>query len=191
MNTQIEKIFDLAEELNLVNKTFITADGRDGETGIDGWLYLPETTVFREGNKVARVFVSNFFGNLIEFTDGTSLDVSEENSFDKAVSKIKATAGNIPDNSPLTFKEKHPEEMFDVDGLPVDDAMISIINMVGDKFETFFDVTDCVDGWAIVEIKDDNNIVPIEVDDTSIKLDDKELTAIELVNHLSKIFKER
>jgi hypothetical protein len=187
----IEKIFDLAEELNLVNKTFTTADGREGETGIDGWLYLPETTVFREGNKVARVFVSNFFGNLIEFTDGTSLDVSEENSFDKAVSKIKATAGNIPDNSPLTFKEKHPEEMFDVDGLPVDDAMISIINMVGDNFEVFFDVPDCVDGWAIVEIKDDNNIVPVEVDDTSIKLDDEEITAVELVHHLSKIFKER
>lgn len=75
---EIERIFDLAEELNLVNKTFITPDGQDGETGVDGWLYLPGTTTFRKENKVARVFVSNFFGNLIEFTDGTSLDVSEE-----------------------------------------------------------------------------------------------------------------
>lgn len=187
----IEKIFDLAEELNLVNKTFTTADGRDGETGIDGWLYLPETTVFREGNKVARVFVSNFFGNLIEFTDGESLDVNKKSDFAKAIAKIKKISQNSPDNSELTFEEKHPNETFDVDGLPVDDAMISIINMVGDNFEVFFDVPDCVDGWAIVEIKDDNNIVPVEVDDTSIKLDDEEITAVELVHHLSKIFKER
>lgn len=189
--TNIEKIFDLAEELNLVDKTFTTADGCDGEIGIDGWLYLPGTTTFRKNNKVARVFASNFFGDLVEFTDDTSWELSEEKDFDKAVSKIKAISKNIPDNTPLTFEEKHPEEMFGVDGLPVDDTMISIINMIGEKFEVFFDVPDCGDGWAIVEIKNDNNIVPIEVDDTSIKLDDKEITVVDLVNRLSKMFKER
>lgn len=188
---EINMIFDLAEELNLVNKTFITPDGQDGETGVDGWLYLPGTTTFRKENKVARVFVSNFFGNLIEFTDGESLDVSEGKNFDRAISKIKAIAENTPDNLPLTFKEKHPEEMFDVDGLPIDDSMIDIINMIGEKFEVFFDVPDCVDGWAIIEIKDDNNIVPIEVDDASIKLDDKEITVVDLVNHLDKKFNKK
>lgn len=186
----INMILDLAEELNLVNKTYITSDGKD-ETGIDGWLYLPGTTTSREGNKVARIFVSNFFGDLVEFTDGTSMDVNNEKDFVEAINKIKAISEKHPDNSPLTFEEKHSNEMFDVDGLPVDDAMISIINMIGEKFEVFFDVPDCGDGWAIVEIKDDNNIVPIEVDDTSIKLDDKATTVVELVNHLSKIFKER
>lgn len=187
----INKILDLAEELNLINKTYVTPDGQDGETGVDGWLYLPGTTTFREGNKVARVFVSNFFGDLVEFTDGESLDVNKEDDLAKAISKIKKISQNSPDNSELTFEEKHPNKMFDVDGLPVDDAMISIINMIGEKFEVFFDVPDCGDGWAIVEIKDDNNIVPVEVDDTSIKLDDKEITVVDLVNHLDKKFNKK
>lgn len=81
--------------------------------------------------------------------------------------------------------------MFDVDGLPIDDSMIDIINMIGERFEVFFDVPDCVDGWAIIEIKDDNNIVSVEVDDTSIKLDDKEITVVDLVNHLDKKFNKK
>lgn len=128
---------------------------------------------------------------MIEFTDGESLDVNEKNNIVKVVEKIKKISQNNPDNSELTFQEKHSNKMFDVAGLPVDDAMINVINMIGERFEAFFDVPDCGDGWAIVEIKDDNSIVPVEVDDTSIKLDDKEITVIELVNHLSEIFKER
>ncbi|WP_263853168.1 hypothetical protein [Ligilactobacillus salivarius] len=31
----INKILDLAEELNLINKTYVTPDGQDGETGVD------------------------------------------------------------------------------------------------------------------------------------------------------------
>lgn len=184
--TNMEKVLKFANDNKLVKRIV------NDEDGFDGGIFLPGTTVFRDENKVSRVFVSSFFGDLVEFADGTSIDVTSEGNFNRAISKIKAIVANGEvNNTPLTFKEKHPGAMFDGVGLPISDSMVDIVNMIGRKFEVFFEVPDLAEGWAVIEVRDDNNIEVIEIIDDIIKLNDETISVEDLINLFSKIFKVR
>lgn len=183
----IDTFLDFAEAKNVVS--FVEDTGED----ISGSLYLPGTTVFRDENRIGHVTICDFYGELVYFEDGDfSLNLEDnEDNLNQALDKLKGILENKrPNNTPLTFREEYPNAMFDVDGLPLNQNMIDAVNMLAQKFDLFFDVTDCLEDWAVIELKDGYHEVAIEVDVDTIIFNDNEISIVDLVHKLSFIFEK-
>lgn len=187
MKYNIDKFLDFAESKNVVS--FVEDTGED----ISGSLYLPGTTVFRDENRIGHVTICDFYGELVYFEDGDfSLNLEDnEDNLNQALDKLKGILENKrPNNTPLTFREEYPNAMFNVDGLPLNQNMIDAVNMLAQKFDLFFDVTDCLEDWAVIELKDGCHEVAIEVDVDTIIFNDNEISIVDLVHKLSFIFEK-
>lgn len=177
--------------LEYINSKNVVSFIEDTGEGISGSFYLPNTTVFRYENCIGYVTI-DCRGDRVSFEkSGLGFDIRNRLDLKIAISEVdKIIKSQRVNNTPLTFREEYPNAMFDVDGLPLNQNMIDAVNMLAQKFDLFFDVTDCLEDWAIIELKDGCHEVAIEVDVDTIIYNDCEISIVDLVHKLSFIFEK-
>ena len=177
--------------LEYINSKNVVSFIEDTGEGISGSFYLPNTTVFRYENCIWYVTI-DCRGDRVSFEkSGLGFDIRNRLDLKIAISEVdKIIKSQRVNNTPLTFREEYPNAMFDVDGLPLNQNMIDAVNMLAQKFDIFFEVTDCLEDWAVIELKDGYHEVAIEVDVDTIIFNDNEISIVDLVHKLSFIFEK-